>query len=155
MAEKIPLDVDATEANRTMDVLDSRIDDTQEKLIQMGNDIERETERSFNEVKGMMQASYMMVSGVTQMIGGSMSQAFAAIFQIGISAIGTYQAIAAAMAATGPAGWVQAGIMTTSLLTALVNLYSLSEGQTELSRRISGLNMSLHSISSMVGMYYA
>ena len=151
----IPLDIDTTEGHGKVRVLDEAIEDTKENLIKMGDDVERETQRSFNEVKGMMQASYMMVSGVTQMIGGSMSQAFAAIFQIGISAIGTYQAIAAAMAATGPAGWVQAGIMTTSLLTALVNLYSLSEGQTELSRRISGLNMSLHSISSMVGMYYA
>jgi len=151
----IPLDIDTTEGHGKVRKLDEAIEGTKENLIKMGNDVERETERSFNEVKGMMQASYMMVSGVTQMIGGSMSQAFAAIFQIGISAIGTYQAIAAAMAATGPAGWVQAGIMTTSLLTALVNLYSLSEGQTELSRRISGLNMSLHSISSMMGMYYA
>jgi len=155
MAEKIPLELDDIPANRTIDAIDSRIDDTQEKLIKMGNDVERETERSFNEVMGMMRTSYMMVSGVTQMIGGSMSQVFASMFQIGISAIGTYQAIAAAIAATGPTGWLQAGIMTTSLLTALINLYSLSEGQTELSRRISGLNMSLHSISSMVGMYYA
>ena len=151
MSENVNLDVDTTEAERKIDRLDAKIEDTGNKLVQMGDDVEKATVESFNEVKGMMQTSYMMVSGITQVVGGNMSQVFSSIFQIAISAIGTYQSIAAAAAASGPGGWIQAGIMMSSLGVAIFNLMTLSEGQKDLSRRLSGLNMSLHGISSLIG----
>lgn len=116
----------------------------------MGNDVERATKDSFNEVMGMMRASYAMVSGITQAIGGKMSSIFSSMFSIGIAAIGTYQAVAAAIAASG-VGLPQALLMTASLVTASAQLVSLMTGQDELSRRVAGLNTALHGIGSMIG----
>lgn len=155
IAERIILAIDTTEGERKVAALDNKIEDSKEKLIDLAEDVVTQTQKSYNEVMGMMRASYMMITGVSQAIGGTLSQVFSSMFSIALSAIGTYQSIATAMAATGPAGWIQAGIMATSLIVAGINLATLAEGQTELSRRITGLNMSLHSISSMIGMYYA
>lgn len=151
MSEKIEITISAEEILRVLASTNDAIEDTEDNLLDMTKNVVIATQKSFNEVMGMMRASYMMITGVSQAVGGTLSQVFASMFEIAISAIGTYQAIAAAMAATGPAGWIQAGIMTTSLLVAGINLATLAEGQSELSRRISGLNMSLHGISSMIG----
>ena len=113
------------------------------------------TVKSFNEVMGMMRVGYLMISGFSRIMGGGMSQVFSSMYMIGMAAIGTYKAIAAAIAMTGPVGWVQAGIMTVSLITASSSLVSIMAGQRELSTKIRGINMTLHGISSMVsGMYF-
>lgn len=98
-----------------------------------------------------MRASYAMVSGLAQVMGGSMGQAFSAIFGMALGAIETTTAIAAALAASGPAGWVQAGLMFASLITAMIQLSAVQTGQDELASRISGLNSALHGIGSMIG----
>lgn len=98
-----------------------------------------------------MRAGYMVISGMSQAMGGGMSQAFSAIYGIAMAGIGTYQAIAAAMAVSGPTGWLQAGMMTASLVTALIQLGAVSAGQEDLARQIGGLNMSIQGMGSMIG----
>ena len=149
MNERIELDVDTTEADRKIDALDGKITVTGEKLIEMGDDVERETKKSFQQVVGMMRASYMMVSGIAQVTGGSMEAIFSSMFSIAISAIGTYQSIAAAMAAV-PGGQIQAAMMTISLATSVASLIAGMAGQEEMARRISGLNMALQGIGGMI-----
>lgn len=151
MGERITFDVNTEQADATIDKLDGKIEQTEKDLVDMGKNVAKETQKSYNEVMGMMRSAYMMVSGITQVLGGSMAKIFESLFSITISAIGTYQAIAAAIAATGPVGWIQAAIMTSSLVAAIINLVAVSEGQKELARRISGLNMTLHGISSYIG----
>lgn len=125
-----------------------------EKQSQLVEDVQEEAVRSFNEVMGFMRASYLMISGVSRILGGEMSQTFSLMYSVGVSAIGTYQAIAAAMAATGPQGWIQAGLMMISLTTATASLVSILAGQRELSTKIRGINMSLHGISALIGDMY-
>lgn len=150
MSEKSNLEVDTTEANRVVDELRAKVEDTEEKLVEATKNVENQTQESFKEVQGMMRASYMMVSGITQVMGGDMGQIIASIYGVAVSAISTYQSIAAAMAASG-VGTIQAILMTSSLITALVSLSGIMTGQIELSKRVSGLNMSLHGISGMIG----
>lgn len=152
MCENVKFDVDTTEAERKVDELDNKIENTKEKLIDMGDAVEKETKESFNQVMGMMRASYMMVSGLSQAIGGSLGQIFSAMYSVAVSTIMTYKAIAAAIAASG-VGAVQAGLMFASLVTALVQMGALMAGQNEIARRVSGLNMALHGIGGMISSF--
>ena len=108
---------------------------------------------AYNKAIEGMRASYMMISGVTQVMGGSMSQMFSAMYGIAVSGIQTTASIAAALYASGPYGWLQAGLMTASLITAVVNLGSLMTGQDELARQVSGVNMALQGMGSMIGVF--
>lgn len=115
------------------------------------NENEARTKEAFKMTLGAMRASYMMVSGLSQVMGEGMGQAFSAIFGIATSAVATTSAIAAALAASGPAGWAQAGLMMSSLITAMVQLVAISTGQADLASTVGGINMTLHGIGSMIG----
>ena len=152
MSEKIFIDVDITEGVRKVEALDNKIQDTKNNLKEAAEATELQTKKSFNEVLGMMRASYAMVSGLAQVVGGDLGQIFSSVYGIAVSAIGTYQAIAAAMAASG-VGTFQAILMTSSLITAGISLIGIMTGQKELSQRVSGLNMALHGIGGLFTSY--
>lgn len=149
MSEKINLDVDTTEAERKIDSLNDKIEDTVEKATEATEAVENEAEKSFNNVMGMMRSSYMIMSGVGRIMGGTMGKMFSGLYSLAISSIMTYKAIAAAVAAT-PGGQVQAAIMFASLSIAAANLGATIGKQKEFSRGLSGLNTSLHGISGMI-----
>ena len=67
----------------------------------MAKTTEKQTKESFKAVVDMMKTSYMMVQGISQIIGGDMGQMIGAIYGVAVAGISTYQAIAAAMAASG------------------------------------------------------
>ena len=120
-----------------------------EKIAQAIEQNEKATKDAFNKSMAAMRAGYMVLSGMTQAMGGSMSQAFSAIYGIAMASIGTYQAIAAAMAASG-VGTVQAILMTSSLITAIIQLGAVALGQEDFSRQIGGLNMALQGIGQSI-----
>ena len=129
-------------------------EELERKNEQIKNAIEendKATKEAFNNAIGAMRAGYMIIAGMTQAMGGSMSQAFSAIYGIAMAGIQTGSAIAAALAASGPAGWVQAGLMAASLIAALVQLGLVSAGQEELASQVGGLNMSLQGLGGMIG----
>jgi len=150
LSEKVNLEVDTTEAERKIEALRDNVEATETKLVQMGNEVEKQTEQSFNEVLGMMRASYAMVSGIAQATGGNMAAIFSSMYSVAISVIGTYQSIAAAIALT-PGGQLQAALMSMSLISAIASLVATMTGQEELARRVAGLNSALHGIGSMIG----
>ena len=153
--EKIEITIDAEPLKRELATVQAEIEKTKEDAIELAEAVEEKTTKSFKEVMGFMRMSYLMISGASRVIGGGMSQVFSSIYMVGMSAIATYKAIAAAIAATGPAGWVQAGIMTVSLITASTSLASILLGQRELSTKIRGINMMLHGLSSMISGFTA
>lgn len=140
------LDWDASPAEETL----AEVEESAERVLEKVREVKEEQERSFEEVLGMMRASYMMITGVSQAMGGDLPQVFSSIFSMAISSIATYKAIAAAMAASG-VGAAQASIMFASLITAIASLMTGMAGEAELSRRITGLNTSLHGISALIG----
>lgn len=142
---KIDAFLDDTQAKQQQNELELK----NEKIKEAIDENEKRTKEAFTQTMAAMRAGYMMISGIAGAIGGSMGQVFSAMYGAAVSAIGTYQAIAAAMAASGPAGWIQAGLMTMSLITAISSLVGVMTGQEELSKRLSGLNMALHGISGL------
>ena len=153
MGERIEITINAEEVLRELDQLDNKIEDTEQKAEDVVETVEEQTKKSFNQVMGFMRASYSVISGMSRVMGGGMTQVFASMYMAAMSAIGTYKAIAAAIAATGPTGWIQASIMTTSLITASLNLVSIMSGQRTLSTKIRGINMALHGISGMISSF--
>ena len=153
MGERIEITINAEEALRELDQLDSKIEDIEQKAEDAIETVEEQTKKSFNQVMGFMRGSYAMISGLSRVMGGGMTQVFSSMYMAAMSAIGTYTAIKAAIAATGPAGWVQAAIMTTSLITASLSLASILSGQRDLSTKIRGVNMALHGISGMISSF--
>ena len=149
ISEKIELGIEATEANRVIDNLQNRIDGTQDKIVSMAKTTESQTKESFKAVVDMMKTSYMLVQGITQVIGGDLGQMFGAIYGVAVAGISTYQAIAAAMAASG-VGTVQAILMMSSLIAAGASLGAIMTGQTELSRRVGGINMTLQALGQSI-----
>ena len=151
MSEKTELGVDTTEAKRVIASLVGQIEGTKVKIVDLIEETEKRTKEAFAQSMGAMRAGYMVISGITQAMGGSMSQAFSAAYGIAMASIGTYQAIAAAMAATGPAGWLQATLMTSSLIAAIVQLGAVAVGQEDFATQIAGLNMTIQGIGSLLG----
>ena len=111
------------------------------------------TERSFNDIMTTARTSYMLMAGMARVMGTGMTEVFRTSYQILISAIGVYQAFVAIELGKGPAGWLQAGIMSASLATAMVRVYALVTNQDDLSRQMRGVWMGLHGVSSMLGSF--
>ena len=111
------------------------------------------TERSFNDIMTTARTSYMLMAGMARVMGTGMTEVFRTSYQILISAIGVYQAFVAIELGKGPAGWLQAGIMSASLATAMVRVYTLVTNQDDLSRQMRGVWMGLHGVSSMIGSF--
>ncbi len=153
MGERIEISINAEEVLRALQQIDDNIEATEEKAEQLTESVEEQTQKSFNNVMGFMRASYLLISGLSRVMGGGMTQVFSSMYMAAMSVIGTYKAIAAAIAASGPAGWVQAGIMITSLVTASLSLVSILSGQRALSTKIRGVNMALHGISGMISSF--
>jgi len=121
-----------------------------EKIANAITENEKKTKEAYQLSLGAMRASYMMVSGISQVIGGGMGQIFSTLYGVAVAGITTYQSIAAAMAASGPAGWIQATLMTSSLIAALISLGGLAAGQTELASQVSGLNMVIQGFGGLL-----
>lgn len=150
MSEKTELGVETTEANRVIDALRDKIDDTEYKITDLVTKTDKQLENAYDKSIGVMRASYMMVSGFAQVLGGDMGQIFSSIYGVAVAGITTYQSIAAAMAASG-VGTAQAILMTMSLISASVSLAGVVSGQMELAQQVSGLNMAIQGIGSMIG----
>lgn len=150
MGERIELTINKEELTRDLEDIEEKAETVFEDIDRKNELAKKKVEESFNEVMGYMRASYQMISGISQVMGGGLSSLFTSMYSVAISAIGTYKAIAVAMAASG-VGTAQAILMFSSLATALVSLYSAATGQKELLKRVSGLNTALHSISSLIG----
>ena len=149
MVDPIELEVDTTEAERVIEELQGQIDKVETNLETVSKNIKKQTETSFKEVRGMMRASYSMVAGLTQVIGGDYIDIFANMYGIAISAIGVWQGIATAMEASG-VGTAQGILMTASLLGSIMSLITGLAGQTELSKRVSGLTLTLQGFGSLL-----
>lgn len=149
MGEEFKIEGEFKELDKGLDEREKRIDDIEAKNVKATLSVVKQTKKSFDEVVGMMRASYMMVSGITQVIGGDMGQMLSAVYGAAVAGITTYQSIAAAIAASG-VGTFQAIIMTSSLIAAMVSLSGVMTGQTELSRRVAGINMGLQGIGQSI-----
>jgi len=114
---------------------------------------EQATKRSFNDIMTTARTGYMLMAGMARVMGTGMTEVFRTSYQILISAIGVYQAFVALELGKGPAGWVQAGVMSASLATAMIRVYALVSNQDDLSRQMRGVWMGLHGVSSMLGSF--
>ena len=94
----------------------------------------------------------MMVSGVSQMIGGSMGQIFSSLYGVLVSEIQILTAIATAQFFV-PGMRMQSVLMLASLLTAISGLANLLTGQQKLAKMVGGLNMSLQGFSQLLGSF--
>jgi len=152
MSEQINLDVDTSEADRKIDTLDSKIKNTENSLVKITEENEKRTKEAYTLALSVMRSSYAIMSGVSQAMGGSMSQAFSAIYGIAVAGIQTGISIAAALSISPiPGARIQAGLMIASLITAMSQLGAVSSGQVELAQQIGGLNTALHGISGLIG----
>ena len=124
------------------------VETVEEKASDMVDNVEAKAQESFEHVMNMMRASYLIISGVSRVMDQGMSQTFSSMYMVAVSTI------AAAIAASGPAGWIQAAIMLISLATATSSLASVVTGQRELSTQLRGVNMALHGIQSLMGDMY-
>ena len=123
------------------------------KNEQIKNAIEenqKKTKETFAQAMAAMRAGYMVISGITQAMGGTMSQAFSAMYGIAMAGIQTGLSISAALAASGPAGWIQAAMMSASLIAAIVQLGAVAIGQEDFAQQISGLNMTIQGLGSLM-----
>lgn len=104
-------------------------------------------------VMSSMRTTYLMLTGLGRVMGGGMTMMFRTIYTVGMSAVGTYKALAAAAAASGPWGWAQAAIMYASTFAALGQLSAVMRGQTELTQTMRGYYMMLHGVSGLLGSF--
>ena len=150
MSEKIEVIVVVDDSQVKMQ--QAALEKKNEEIKKATEENEKRTKESFNLALGVMRSSYAIMTGMTQAMGGSMSQAFSAIYGIAVAGIQTGISIAAALAVSPvPGARLQAGLMIVSLMTAMSQLGAVSTGQAELAQQIGGLNSALHGISGMIG----
>jgi len=142
------IDIDASGAFRILENLDNKIEDSKEKLTKATAEVEQETKRSAMSVRGMMRASYMMVSGFAQMMGGDMGRVFTSLYGVAISSIQLYSALTPAVGVVNPIG---AALMYASLMSSIFQLSSLARGQSDLAQQMHGLTMGLHGLNGLIG----
>jgi len=122
--------------------------------IQQIEDAQKAAEEKNREIMNNLwqgiRSSYMMMYGLARAFDVGMSQAFFAAHSTIVATIGTYKAIAAAVAASSPAGWIQAGIMYASLITAIFGLVGVMAGEKQFGRQMRGLTTALHGAGGMV-----
>jgi len=146
------IDIKAVLDDTQVKVQQAELEKKNEEIKKATEENERRTKESFNLALGVMRSSYAIMTGMTQAMGGSMSQAFSAIYGIAVAGIQTGISIAAALAVSPvPGARLQAGLMIVSLMTAMSQLGAVSTGQAELAQQIGGLNSALHGISGMIG----
>jgi len=121
-----------------------------EKIKDAIEENEKKTKEAFDNAIGAMRAGYMVISGITQAMGGSMSQAFTAIYGTLTAGIQTYIAFTAVELAKGPAGWLTAALMSASLTSAIISLAGVLTGQEEFASQILGLNMAIQGIGGLL-----
>ena len=102
---------------------------------------------------GAMRGSYMMISGIAQILGTSMSQVFSSLYAIAYSSIEIFSAIAAAQFFV-PGMQLQSMMMVASLVTAIVGLAGVATAQQDLSRGVSAIHMTLQGFSTMIGGFH-
>ena len=154
MSDNSELRVDTSEANRVIASLNAQIEGTKVKIIDLVDETEKRSKEAFKVSLDAMRAGYMVISGMTQAMGGSMSQAFSAMYGIAMAGIMTYQSIAAALLPSPiPGARLMAGLMLASLGTAMAQLGAVSLGQAELASQVGGLNMILQGIGGMINKY--
>lgn len=113
---------------------------------------EKATKEAYNKAMGAMRASYQIISGFTQILGGSMGAAFGAIYGVGYAAITMYQAIAAAQFFV-PGMQMQSILMTMSLVSAMISLGGVIVGQMELANKVNGIQQMLVGINGLMGAF--
>ena len=124
---------------------------TNEEIARATQANEKATKEAYDLSMSAMRAGYMVLTGMTQAMGGSMSQAFSAIYGIAMAGIQTYQSIAAALLPSPiPGARLMAGLMFASLATALVQLGLVAVGQEDFAQQIGGLNMMVQGIGGMI-----
>ena len=94
----------------------------------------------------------MMVTGISQVIGGGMGAIFSSLYGLAVSTIQLYSAIAAAQFFV-PGMQMQSVLMVASLITAIVSLAGVLTGQQELSSRVSGLNTTLQGLGGLISSF--
>jgi len=148
----LKVDIEAVIDDTRARAQQAELEKKNEEIKKATEENEKRTKEAFNNAMGAMRAGYMVISGMTQAMGGSMSQAFSAIYGIAMSGIQTYMSISAALAVSPiPGARIQAGLMIASLITAMVQLGAVSAGQKDLSQKIGGLNMEIQGIGSLIG----
>ena len=106
---------------------------------------EKDSKVAFEKTMSAMRASYQVIGGISQILGGSMGAAFGAIYGVGYAAITMYSAIAAAQFFV-PGMQVQSALMVMSLITAAASLAGVIAGQTDLSSKVGALNQVISGI---------
>jgi len=132
--------------------LESTVKDSKKKLTaaeKAARALRARQNRIFREIRRGARASYLMMQGIGRIMGGSMTTGFRTMYAMVTSAIGATAAIAQAIKFSGPAGWVQAGLMSASLVTASIQLAGVMTGNQKLIQIARGVNMTVHSISAI------
>ena len=125
------------------------------EIARVTEENEMRIEQSFKQARTAMRAGYMMISGMTQVMGGSMSQAFTAMYGVITSGIQTYGAIATAAEALGMGtlnAWMvaQAAVAIVSLITAGVGLAGIMVNMDKFTKTLNGITMILQGWGGMV-----
>ena len=150
MTEKIEIPVVLDDSK--LKIQQAELEKKNEEIKKATEENEKRTKESFNLALGVMRSSYAIMTGMTQAMGGSMSQAFSAIYGIAIAGIQTGISIAAALAVSPvPGARLQAGLMIASLITAMTQLGAVTTGQAELAQQVGGLNSALQGIGGLIG----
>ena len=120
-----------------------------EKISEMVDENEVRTKEAYKESVGAMRASYQMMTGFAQIMGGSMGSIFSALYGVGYATINMMTAIAEAQFFI-PGMQLQSIMMIMTLMSAFASLGAIVSGQTDLSQRIGGLTSALTGFGGMI-----
>lgn len=125
------------------------LEETNKKIAAGIKENEKQSKAAYDKSVGAMRASYMMISGFSDVIGGNMMNIFSTVYGVGVASITMLTAIAEAQFFI-PGMQLQSTMMVVSLLSALASLGGVITGQMALSNQLNGLNVTLSGFSGLL-----
>lgn len=109
---------------------------------------------SFHSIMANMRGAYLVMTGMSRVLGGGMTMMFRTMYTMGTSLIATYTTVAAALEGI-PGAQIQATLALAGLAFASAQLTGVITKNQELTQNMRGIYMALHGISGMMGsMWY-
>jgi len=145
MSEKLIIETSLDDSK--IKIQQAEIEAKNEQISQDIDENEKKSREAWTKTMAAMRSGYMVISGITQLMGGSMSQAFTAMYGIAMSSIQLYMALTPAVGAINP---VQATMMMISLMSSVIQLGTIAEGQEEFSRALGGVTSMMQGIGGLL-----
>lgn len=153
MSEKVEITLTAEELFRYLDLVDQRVEETEEKAEIVIETVEAKSAAAFNTVIAMARGTYLMSIGMVKAMGGSVTYMFRSMVSGMFATITALKAVALGKAMTTK-DWLSFAAEMGQLGLAMAATIAAEMQQQQMGRALMGAKMSLMGLQQIIGSFY-